>query len=137
MAGEQCGKDFLLQRDKDGGPTWATIGGLRTKSFSMNNEMIDSTNHGSNQLRELLDGCGIFSMSASGSGLYDGDADTVEALEAAVQSGILQTLRFTDVNGRTYTGKFKVTTFERASEYNAEATYSISLESSGAITIAG
>ena len=133
---EQCGKDFLLQRDKDGGPTFVTIGGLRTKSFSMGNEAIEKTNHGSNQKREILDGCGIFSMSGSGSGIYDGDADTVQALEAALLSGILQTLRFTDVTGRTYTGLFKITTFERAGEFNAEATYSISFESSGDIVIA-
>lgn len=132
---EQCGKDFLLQRDT-GGSTFVTLGGLRTKSFSINNEMIEVTNHGSSQEREILDGCGIKSMSVSGSGVYDGDADTLQALETAVLSGILQTLRLIDVTGRTYTSKFKVVTFERASEYNAEATYSISIESSGPITIA-
>ena len=133
---EQCGKDFLLQRDT-GGATFVTLGGLRTKSFSINNEMIDVTNHGSSQERAILDGCGIKSLSGSGGGVYDGDADTLEALETAVLSGILQTLRLIDVNGRTYTFLAKIVTFERASEYNAEATYSISFESSGPITIAG
>ena len=134
---EQCGKDFVLQREVSTGPSvWETIGGLRTKSFSMNNEMIDVTNHGSNQLRQLLDECGIFSMSASGGGVYDADTNTTQALESAVKSGTLQNMRFIDGDGRTYTGFFKITTFERASEYNGEATYSISLESSGDITIA-
>ena len=135
MAGEQCGKDFVLQRDT-GGPTWVTIGGLRTKSFSINNELIDSTNHGSSEFREILDGCGIKSMSASGSGVYNGDAGTTQALEAAVLSGVLQDLRLLDSTGRTYTSKFKIVTFERASEFNAEATYSTTIESSGPITIA-
>jgi len=132
---EQCGKDFLLQRDT-GGSTWVTIGGLRTKSFSMNNELIDVTNHGSSQLRKILDGCGIFSMSVSGSGVYDGSATTLHALEDAMKTGTLQTMRLIDSDGRTYTGLFKVVTFERASEYNAEATYSVSLESSDDIVIA-
>ena len=132
---EQCGFNFLLQRDT-GGAVWATIGGLRTKSFSMNNEAIDVTNHGSSQIRQLLENCGVFSMSGSGSGVYDGDADTLHALETAVKSGAFETLRFMDEDGRTYTGSFKITTFERAAEHNGEATYSISFESSGDITIA-
>ena len=135
MANEQCGKDFVLQRETSAS-VWETIGGLQTKSLSMNNEMIDVTNHGSNQLRTLLDGCGIFSMSVSGGGVYNADADTLQALEAACKSAVLQSLRLLDEEGRTYTGLFKVTTFERASEYNGAATYSITLESSGDIVIA-
>lgn len=133
---EQCGFNFLLQRDTNGGGNWVTIGGLRSKSFTMNNEMIDVTNHGSNQLRQILDGCGTFSMSVSGSGVYDADADTLHALEDAVKDGTLQTMRLVDEDGRTYTGSFKVTSLERGGEYNAEATYSISLESSGDVVIA-
>jgi TP901-1 family phage major tail protein len=137
MANEQCGNDFVLQRDTTGGGAWETIGGLRSKTFTMNNEAIDVTNHGSSQIRELLEGCGIFSMSVSGSGVYNADADTTQALEAAVKTGTFQDMRFLDEASRTYTGSFKVTSFERGSEYNAEATYSISLELSGDITIAG
>ncbi len=133
---EQCGFDFLLQRDTTGAGAWATIGGLRTKSFSMNKEIIDVTNHGTAQIRKLLEACGVFSMSISGSGVYTGDADTLHALEAAVKSGVFQDIRLIDNDGRTYTGKWLVATFERAGEHNAEATYSITLELSGDITIA-
>lgn len=132
---EQCGKDYVLQRETSPG-VWETLGGLQTKSQSMNNEMIDVTNHGSNQDRTLLDGCGIRSMSVSGSGVYNGDSNTLQDLEAACLSGVLQSMRLIDEESRSYTGMFKVTTFERASEYNGACTYSITLESSGAITIA-
>lgn len=135
MAGEKGGKDLLLKVDTGGG-SFSTLGGLRSKSMSMNNEAIDVTNHGSNQKREILDGAGIFSMSVSGSGIHNGDASTLNLVDDNCVSGTLTDFQIVDSDsGRTYEATFKITTFERTGEYNGEQTYSVSLESSGSVTV--
>lgn len=135
MAGEKGGKDFLLKVNTTG-TTFATLGGLRSKSMTINAESIDVTNHGSNQFKELLDSAGIKSMSLSGSGVHNGDAATLNLVDDTLLSQALLKFRIVDADsGRTYESKFKVTSFERAGEFNAEQTYSLSLESSGPITV--
>lgn len=133
------GKNLLLKVENPAGSaTFGTLGGLRTKSYTWNNEPIDVTNHGSNENRELLDSAGVKSMSVSGAGVHTGDAATLDVVEDACRAGTLIKFQIVDVSagGRTYTAFFKVTSFERSAEYNAEQTYTVSLESSGEITVA-
>lgn len=133
MAG--AGKDFVLQiGDGETSETFTTIGGLRSKSISIQAEAIEITNHGSQQWKELLDGAGVKSVSISGSGVF-----TDSAAEAQMQTDALaQTLRNFKIidsdTGDYFTGKFKITSLEHAAEYNADRNWSVSLESSGAIT---
>jgi TP901-1 family phage major tail protein len=134
----QAGKNLLLKVESPAASaTYITLGGLRTKTYTWANEAIDVTNHGSNENRELLNAAGVRSMSISGSGVHDGDAATLNLIEDALQTGVHQSFQIVDVSagGRTYTGNFKVVSFERGAEHSAEQTYSISIESSGAITI--
>ena len=136
MAGEKGGKDLLLKVDIDGTPTYNTLGGLRSKTMTVNAEAIDVTNHGSNQWREILDGCGIRSMSIAGSGVHNGDAATLNLVDDLSRTQVLNRFQIVDDDsGRTYTAFFKVVSFERAGEFNAEQTYSITLESSGDVTV--
>lgn len=129
------GKDFLLKvEDSAGAGTYTTLGGLRSTSVTRNAEAIDSTNHGSNQNREILDGAGIRSLSISGSGIFTTDAN-LAVIEDAHEAQTLTRFQVIDVDsGRTYTALFKIVTFERSGDYNNEQAYSISLESSGSIT---
>lgn len=132
------GKDLLLKlEDSAGAGTYTTIGGLRSKNFSWSADGIDVTNHGSNQNKELLDGAGIKSMSISGEGVFTDDAN-LATLEAAFIAQALTRFQIIDTSsgGKSYTGLFKITSLERAGEYNGEQTWSISLESSGSITVA-
>jgi len=134
----QAGKNLLLKVETPSGSgSFSTLGGLRTKTYTWNNEAIDVTNHGSNEDRELLDGAGIKSMSIAGSGVHTGDDATLDRMEDALRTGTLTLFQIVDASsgGRTYQGYFKVTSFERAADYNAEQTYSVALESSGAITV--
>ena len=127
---EKAGKDWLLKIDTGGG-VFVTIGGLRSQGFTQNAEMIDATNHGSNQERTLLDGAGIKSRSLSGSGIHDGDA-THDLLDTLMGTQTLTPFQAVDLCGRTYQNTCKVVTYERTGDYNTEQPYSISLESSGA-----
>ncbi len=137
MANEKGGVNLLLQVET-ATDVYALVGGLRSKSFSFNSESIEVTNHGSDEWKTLLDGNGIRSVSLSGSGVHNGDADTLDHIEDSSVANALTKFRVMDAdnNGRTYTGLFKIVSFERAGEYNGEQTYSISLESSGEIDVA-
>ena len=128
------GKDLLLKIEDAGNPgTFITMGGLRSKSISINNEAIDVTEHASNQFREILDACGIRSFSASGSGVFT-DGVTLDQALADCIAGTLRLFQIVDVGGLTFEGLFKITSMEQSGEYNAEQTWSLSLESSGEIT---
>jgi len=130
------GKDFLLKvEDTAGSGTYTTLGGLRSKGFTRSAEAIDATEHGSNQAKELLNNAGIKSMSISGSGIYQ-NAVTLTRVEDAFETQTLTSFRIVDDDaGRIYTALWKIVSIERGGEYNAEQTYSISLESSGVVTI--
>lgn len=131
---EKGGKDLLLKVDTGGG-SYSTLGGLRAKEYSFSNEEIDVTNHGSNQYKEVLDAAGIKSMSISGSGVHDGST-TINTVEDALLSGTLTNFQIVDDDsGRTYQAAFKVTEFSRSGEYNGAQEYSLSIVSSGTITV--
>lgn len=134
MSGEG-GKDLLLKKDDPGNPgTFIIMAGLRSKSISINNEAIDVTEHSSDEFREILDQTGIRSFSVSGSGLFANAATLTEAITDCI-NGTLRKFQIVNVIGLTFEGFYKITSMELAGEYNAEKTYSLSLESSGEITV--
>jgi TP901-1 family phage major tail protein len=135
---EAAGKDFVLQiEDTPGGGTYTTLGGLRAKTFTRTHEGIEITNHGSNQDKTFLDAAGIRSMGVSGSGIFDRSA-TLHRVVDNCAAGTLTNFRLIDSGsgGRTYTGSFHISQFEESGEYNGAVEYNVSLESSGAITVA-
>ena len=135
----QKGSSFLLKDNADGTP--ATIGGLRSTSMTVNGEMVDITTKessafvsGGNDLgRELLTGGGITSMSISASGVWMDSTDDENVRDAAFK-GEVNAYQLLFGNADTIDGSFKITSYERAGEYNGEETYSITLESSGVVT---
>lgn len=130
-----AGKDFLLQSGDGAEPeVFTTAGGLRTSSFSINGEAVDGTHQGSAGWKELVAGAGISSMAISGSGLFTSAANVTQ-MQTRCVAKTLNNYRISDGTA-TYTGKFQVTKFERAGEYKGEQTWSVSLESSGVVTIA-
>lgn len=133
----QKGKLLLLAVGNADGPpeTFTTLAGLRPTSFSINNEAVDITNKDSSGYRELLDGAGITNFSLSGGGVFKDDASYTTA-ETYARLNQLQTFQITVPDFATYTGEFLITQLEIAGDYNGEANYNVSLESSGAMTFA-
>ncbi len=130
----QHGKDFLLKIEDSGTPgTYLDVGGFRSNSFSMNNETIDITSKSSNNMRELLSGGGVQSFSTSGSGVFMDDT-TFTNVEGLARSKALHKWQIVVPDFGTYEAEFQVTSLEFSGEHNGEVTYSISLESSGAVT---
>ena len=130
MATKYCGSDFLIQVDI--ASTFTTIGSMRSTSMTINNETVDVTDKDSSGWRELVAGCGIRSMSLSGSGIFSDDVALEDVLEQ-VMAGTILNFKLISGAGDTFAGAFQGSSFERAGEYNAEETYSFTLESSGVV----
>lgn len=112
-----------------------TIGGLRSSSNAFNTEAIDVSNHGTNQWKKIKDGAGMRSSSISGSGVYNAE-DNFKQMEVDAFANKLQCLAFVDIaGGRIYSGCYKVTSVENSGEYDGEAAYSMSAESSGEVVL--
>lgn len=136
MAKPQRGRLFLIKAGDGATPeVFTTVAGLRTKGLAINGEMVDVTDSDSeDQMRELLDGGGVKSMTITGAGVFEDDASQT-ILEQRVLSGSIDNYQVVFDSGRTYEGAFQCTTVDYAGEYNGEQTYNVTLESAGKIDI--
>jgi TP901-1 family phage major tail protein len=130
----QKGKDVLIKAGDGAQPTevFTTIGGMRSKSISINNEIVDVTNSDSAGKRELLAEGGVQSMSISGSGVFLDDAGHT-LLNTNANAATINNYEFVIPGLGSYKGAFQVTSYESGGEHNGEVTFSASFESSGAI----
>lgn len=131
MAAE-AGRDLRIEYSSDG-LTYAVVAGARTDSLTFNNEAIDITDKDDAGVRTYLDDIAVKSMSLSCTGVAT--ASTFSALAAAAGSGTaLHDFRVAFGSFATYTGSFFITSFEATGEQADTITFTLSLESSGAIT---
>ena len=127
----QLGKSLLLKINISG--TMTTLGGMRSTSMTLNDEMVDITNKDSGSQRFLLAAGGISSMSITASGVFtDSTAETTLRSKFATSTFESYNIIIPDLG--TYASKFQITSLEYSGEYNGEATYSVSLESTEAVT---
>ena len=130
------GSAFLLKVG-DGGepPLFTTIAGLRTTQMAINADSVVVTNQGSGGWRELLGGAGVRSVSISGSGVFTGSAAETR-LKANALAGTIDDYRVSFESGETLTARFLITRLDYAGDFNGERTYTLALESSGAVVTA-
>jgi TP901-1 family phage major tail protein len=134
MAAQKGGE--LLMKIGSGSPvTYATIGGLRSTSITLNDESVDITNKDNSGVRTLLANAGVQSMTVSGSGVFT-DSTEEGLLRTAFRKATFDQYQFVIPDFGSYTGTFQVSSLEYAGEYNGEVTYSATFESSGTITFA-
>tara|TARA_R100001460_G_scaffold29892_3_gene59177 strand:- start:7058 stop:7462 length:405 start_codon:yes stop_codon:yes gene_type:complete len=127
----QKGSAVLIKINVSGSQT--TVGGLRSSSITLNDEMVDVTNKDSSNNRTLLPQGGIQSMSISGSGVFT-DSTAEQQLRTNFGASTFSSMSFVIPDLGTYAGTFQLTSLEFAGEFNGEATFSLTAESSGAIT---
>lgn len=127
LAAAQKGMSILLQK----GAT--TIGGFRTRSFSINAEIVDvSTADDTNRYRQLLAAAGFKSISFSGDGVVkDTAAQQAMITDILAQTNDTYTLTWPGIG--TLVGLFTISKFDAAGPQNGEATFTVSLESAGDI----
>lgn len=114
--------------------TFTTIGGLRTSSLTFNGAAVDVTTKDSAPWRKLIGDTGIKSISISGAGIFQDDA-VIALLRTAAMAQSLNNFQFVDGNtGDIYEGAFQVTNFTENAPHDNAKDFSITLESSGAVT---
>ena len=129
----QKGRDALLKVSDGTSPgSFTTIGGLRSKTFTLNNSSVDITDADDSGWRHLLEDAGDKTVSLSGSGVFKDDAafNTVEDL---AWNDTIREFQLIWANGDLLQGLFQITSLEMGGEHNGEQTFSISLESAGRI----
>ena len=132
--GAEKGSAFLLKvGDGASPPVYATVAGLRTTQLSVNGEAVNVTSKDSGGWRELLSGAGVRSVSVAGSGIFTGSAAETR-LKGNALAGVLDDYELSFESGERMRGRFVVTRLDYAGDYNGERTYTLSLESSGAVT---
>jgi len=130
------GSAFLLKVGNGAAPlAYATVAGLRTTQLSVNGEMVAITSKDSGGWRELLSGAGVRSVSVSGAGVFTGSAAELR-IKGNALSGAIDDYRLSFESGETLSGRFLVTRLDYAGDYNGERSYTLSLESSGAVVSA-
>ena len=136
MAAE-AGRDLLIKYDADGagGSAAVAIAGARTDSLTFNNEAIDITDKADSGVRTYLDDVAVKSMSLTCSGIADDNTFSALA-QAASSSSALHAFEVAFGSYATYSGSFFITSFEATGEMADAITFTLSLESSGAITAA-
>jgi TP901-1 family phage major tail protein len=130
------GSAFLLKVGNGATPVvYSTVAGLRTTQLSINGELVAITSKDSGGWRELLSGAGVRSVSVSGAGVFTGSAAETR-IKGNALSGGLDDYRLSFESGETMTGRFLVTRLDYACDFNGERSYTLSLESSGAVVSA-
>ncbi len=130
------GSAFLLKiGDGATPPTYTTVAGLRTTQLSIKGETIVITNKGSGGWRDLLSGAGVRSVSVAAAGVFMGSSAEAR-MKANALSGILDDYQLSFESGGTMTGKFLVTKLDYAGDFQNERSYTLALESSGAVVAA-
>ena len=129
------GSAFLL-KVSDGAlvPAYATVAGLRTTNLSIASESVVVTNKGSGGWRELLSGAGVRSVSVSGAGVFTG-SDAESRVKTVALSGVIDDYEVSFESGERLRGKFLVSRLDYAGDFNGERSYTLALESSGAVVV--
>ncbi len=129
----QKGRSILIKISDGVSPgTFTTVAGIRSKTITVNNESVDITTADEAPWRELMADVGARSISLSGAGVFQDDAD-INAIEYLALNGGIQEFQIIFVNSDMYQGNFQITSFEYGGEHVAEQTFSISLESASII----
>jgi TP901-1 family phage major tail protein len=129
----QKGRALLLKVDTTGGGVFSTVAGLRSKSIALNAAIIDTTNADSpDGWRELIEG-GIKTARIQGAGVFK-DAAADETVRGLFFAGTIRDWQVIVPAFGTIVGPFQVSSLDYAGEYNGEATYTLTLDSAGALT---
>jgi TP901-1 family phage major tail protein len=133
MAAEK-GSAFLLKIGNGEEPAiFSTVAGLRTTQMSINGDAVIITNKDSGGWRELLSGAGVRSVSVSGAGIFLGSA-AESRIRGHAMAGTLDSYELSFESGERMQGQFLVSRLDYSGDFNGERNYTLSLESSGAVT---
>ena len=130
----QKGSAFLLKISNGAiPPVYNTVAGLRTTQLSITGDTVVITSKESGGWRELLSGAGVRQVSVSAAGIFLGSAAEAQ-LRSNAMAGTLDDYELSFEDGEKLRGRFLVQKLDYAGDFNGERNYTLSLESSGAVT---
>jgi len=133
---KQLGRALLVKID-DGTGTKNNLCGLNSKSLTINNSSIDvttpdcTTPEGALYTETLA---GLKNVSVSGDGFFEDSTAEARMNTVAMAADNSTTFDVVVPDFGTYAGTFRITSVEFGGETEGGVTYSLSLESSGAVT---
>lgn len=128
----QRGRLMLIYHGSGGGKT--LIGGLRTTTLTMNNNIIDVSTKETDGWRELLEDGSLKFFSIACDGFFK-DSATDVILRQNAFSNLIDEYTFEFPNGDTIVCDFQITGYTRGGEVEGVETYSLTFESTGEPTI--
>ncbi|MFC3051655.1 phage major tail protein, TP901-1 family [Kordiimonas pumila] len=138
MAAQQ-GRDLLIKIHDGSGDfddeNYVVVGGIKTNSFDISGEAVDITNKDSNGFKELLPGSGNVAVSITGDGVFVDDA-SFKRVHDHTLARTHPSCRIVVPDFATYTGVFSISKLTLNGNDGEAVTYSIQLNSSGAVTVA-
>lgn len=126
-----AGRSLILKLGTGG--AGGVVAGLTNLTFTQNNESVDVTDKDSNGWRDLLEGAGTKSISISGDGIAS-NAATYETLKGYAQANSHNIFQITCDDTDLFEGTFMITSFSETGGVSGAQTFSLSMESTGAIT---
>lgn len=135
---KQLGRALLVKID-DGSGTKNNLCGLNSKSLTINNSSIDvttpdcTTPEGALYTETLA---GLKNVSVSGDGFFEDSTAEARMNTVAMAADNSTSFEVVVPDFGTYAGTFRITSVEFGGETEGGVTYSLSLESSGAVTFA-
>ena len=129
----QKGAAFLLKLS-DGGapPAFRTVAGLRTTQMTITGDTVVITSKDSGGWRELLSGAGVRQVSVNAAGIFLGSEAEATIRDHAL-SGTIDTYELSFEDCSRMRGRFLVQRLDYSGDFNGERTYTLALESSGAV----
>ncbi len=129
-----CGKTFILSKGNEDGPpeTFTLVGGMKTTGMTINKEQVDITTKDDSDFRQLLEDCGLKSLSVSAAGLFSDEAK-INEMQVEVLAGTHANYKITSARGDSFEGPFELATFERSGDKVDAEQFTVTLESAGDI----
>lgn len=135
MAGQR-GRDVLLKLADETG-NFITVAGIRTKTLRLNAGTVDGTNTDSpDAWRELVTGAGVKSARLSGAGVFK-DRASDALMRAVFFAGDVANWRLILPGFGEMEGPFQISELAYSGEHDGEASFTLTLESAGALIFRG
>ncbi len=131
MAAQQ-GRALLVKIERAPGE-FETVAGLRARSIQLSAEGADATNADSEAWREILEGAGVRAASITGQGVFK-DAASDELMRAAFFAGTIPRFQIVAPDFGAIEGAFHIAALEYAGAHDGAMTFSVTLNSAGALT---
>lgn len=134
--GIQAGQDVLIKIESIASSgNFISVAGIRAKSIQLNAGLVDATHAGSaGGWREILPGAGVKSVRVTGSGVFRDEASDARMRDVFLSRAAVN-WKLIVPDFAEFTGPFLISQLSYGGDYDAEAEFSLTLESAGDVSV--